>query len=283
MAEGFPQFPDMLQVIFNPRRFGGPEHDDIRMAHRVDGEIQVDAVGAGVGAREKDIHIADAELLTAPLDDGGIIAKALAQGIGDLLLQIEGIEFPGDLRGDDEAFGFSRRAAVARDQILKRAGSLVDVRILEREGVFREQQVGLETELGMFVGGLGELGAGLQERLAVRSRILHAEQALAAIQHDAQDLPAVQGCRGALQQGLAVADDVLVAAALAGRCGGLARFGQVLLQGGNRGFRDASRRCGRFLGMAEVRPDKKQNHPEAAEDVHIIFGRSGCNDGGWTG
>ena len=229
IAEGFPQFPDMLQVIFNPRRFGRPKHDDIRMAHRVDGEIQGDAVGAGVGTREKDIHSAEAEILSAPLDHGGITAKALAHGIGDLLLQIGGIEFPGDLRGDDEAFGFSRRAAVARDQILKRAGSLVDVRILEREGVFREQQVGLETKLGLFVGGLGELGAGLQERLAVRSRILHAEQALAAIQHDAQDLPAVQSCRGALQQRLAVADDVLVSAALAGRCGGRARFGQVLL------------------------------------------------------
>jgi hypothetical protein len=35
--------------------------------------------------------------------------------------------------------------------------------------------------------------------------------------------------------------------------------------------------------MAEERASKEKNQPDAAEDVHIIFGKSGCNDGGWTG
>jgi hypothetical protein len=212
-----PVFVDLRQGLPEVLGFPRPEHDDAMMPQPVDREAQRGSVRALEAAMEQHVHAAELGLLPTELDHFVVVRKALLHRALELGLEIEGLKFRRDLRGDHQTLRLGRRVTIAPEQFLERARPFFQARVLQRQILFRKKKVRLEPELRVLVGYPGQFGAGLEKGLAVSIGVIQAEQSLLAPKHDLQNSEAVERSRRGLEQCFAVADHALVGPAFPDR------------------------------------------------------------------
>ena len=203
------------------------------MAHTVDREAQRSAVGALVGATEQHIHAAEIGTPPQELDHLVVIPEAFEHGALEPRRELKGLELGGDPGGDLETLHLGRRVAVAPEQLLKRAGPLLDAGVAAGQARFREQEVRLQAHLRMFIRCLGQLTAGFEQCLPVTVVVLKPEQLLAGPEIDPEDGVAVGIRRRGLDQCLPLADHPLAGTAFGRRRRVLAGFGQFGVERGD--------------------------------------------------